>query len=248
MRLDLAQKHPQRLAVRRIAGQNLVGQRQALGRDDEGDHDLRTVRPLVAAVAVATLVALRQIRGVDLEISAGQIVQQHVEIGVEEIAPALRQMREQSVLVREQQIVTGVELVRLGQAEIRSQEIGHRAVGEPLAMQPPLAAGFDQPIGDQDLQNVIPARPLPARGQAFGPEPIELQVSPQQPGQPTRAPLARAMQAHLRQPQAHHRGVVRDRIATVLGEQGQRLRAAGIGVDDLDRLAPSFRLRGIDLA
>src|SRR5271163_188537 len=45
--------------------------------------------------------------------------------------------------------------------------------------------GFNQPVGDQDLQNVVPARSLPARRQALGPEPIELQVSPQPPGQPT---------------------------------------------------------------
>src|SRR5271155_2203741 len=57
----------------------------------------------------------------------------------------------------EQQVVTGVEFVRLGQAEIRTQEIGHGAVAEPFAMQPPLAARFNQPIGDQDLQNLVPA-------------------------------------------------------------------------------------------
>src|SRR5271154_6284733 len=47
----------------------------------------------------------------------------------------------------EQQVVTGVEFVRLGQAEIRTQQIGHGAVAEPFAMQPPLAARFNPPIG-----------------------------------------------------------------------------------------------------
>src|ERR1700683_4374030 len=97
----------------------------------------------------------------------------------------------------EQQVVTGVELVRLGHAEIRTQQIGHGAPTEPFAMQPPLTAGFNQPVGDQDLQNLVPARSLPARGQALGPEPIELQVSPQLPGQPTGAPLPRTMQAKI---------------------------------------------------
>ena len=68
----------------------LRGQRQAFGRYDQGDDQLRAIGPLVAAVAVATFVALGQIRGVDLEISAGQIVEQHVEIGVEKIAPSPR--------------------------------------------------------------------------------------------------------------------------------------------------------------
>src|SRR5277367_4797278 len=49
--------------------------------------------------------------------------------------------------------------------------------------------GFNQPVGDQDLQNVVPARSLPARRQALGPEPIELQVSPH--ARPTnRRPIA----------------------------------------------------------
>ena len=101
----------------------------------------------------------------------------------------------------EQQVMTGVELVRLGQAEIRTQQVGHGAVAEPFAMQPPLTAGFNQPVGDQDLQNLVPARSLPARRQALGPEPIELQVSPQLPGQPTGAPLPRTMQAKIGQTQ-----------------------------------------------
>ncbi len=144
--------------------------------------------------------------------------------------------------------MTGVELVRLGQAEIRSREIGRGAVGEPLAMRPPLAARRDRPVGDQDLQNVVPARSLPARRQGKGPEPIEFEFPPQRPGQPTVASLARMEQARLRQAKWRHRGVVRDRVATILGEQGQRLRSARVGVDELDRLAPSFRPRRVDLA
>ena len=75
-------------------------------------------------------------------------------------------------------------------------------------------------VGDQDVQDLVPGRSLPARGQAFGPEPVELQVSPQQAGQPTGAPLTGTMQAKFGQAQPHHRRVVR--LATILGEQGQR--------------------------
>ena len=95
---------------------------------------------------------------------------------------------------------------------------------------------------------MIPVRPLAARRQPFGPEPIELQVPPQQPGQPTRAPLPWPVQPHLGEPQSHDRSVVRRGLAALLGEQGERSRAARVGVEHLDRLAPSFRLRGIDLA
>ena len=114
----LREEHPQRRAVRGVAGQHLVGQRQAVRRDHQRDHHLRAVRPLVAAVAVAALVALRHVRGVDLEVGAGQIVEQHVEVDVEQVAPALHQMREQRVLVLQQQVMAGIELVRLGQTEV----------------------------------------------------------------------------------------------------------------------------------
>src|SRR5271156_3455839 len=147
----------------------------------------------------------------------------------------------------EQQVVTGVEFVRLGQAEIRTQEIGHGAVAEPLAMQPPLAARFNQPVSDQDLQNLVPTRSLPARRQALGPEPIEMQVTPQQPGQPTGAPLPRTMQAKFGQAEPHQRGIVRYSLATILREQRQRLRASAIRIENLDRPTPNFRLRRIDL-
>jgi hypothetical protein len=146
---------------------------------------------------MATFGALGQVGGVDLEIRAGQIVEQHVEGGVEQIAPALRQMREQRLFVGEQEVVAGVELVRLGEAEIRSEEIGHGAAEEPLAMQPPFAARRDEPVGDQHLQHVVPARSFAACRQAFGPETIEMQLAPQDAGEPARAPLARSTKPHL---------------------------------------------------
>src|SRR5271163_4291930 len=66
--------------------------------------------------------------------------------------------------------------------------------------------------------------------------------------QPTGAPLSRTMQAHFRNSQPHHRGVVHRDLATVLREQGQRPRAARVRVEHLDRLAPHLRLGRIDLA
>ena len=68
LRLDPGQEGAQRPAVGGVAGQDLAGERQAFGRHHQGDHHLRAVRPLVAAVAVAALVALGQVGGVDLEI------------------------------------------------------------------------------------------------------------------------------------------------------------------------------------
>lgn len=73
--------------VGRVAGQHFVGQRQSLERDHQGDDDLHTIRPMIAAVAVAALVGLAE-RPIGLEVGAGQVVQQHVEAGVEQVALA----------------------------------------------------------------------------------------------------------------------------------------------------------------
>jgi hypothetical protein len=49
------------------AGQHFMSERQPLGCDHQRDHQLWTIWPFVAAVAVAARVAVRQIRCVDLE-------------------------------------------------------------------------------------------------------------------------------------------------------------------------------------
>jgi hypothetical protein len=41
---------------------------------------------------MATLVAFRHLRSVDLEVRAGQIVEQHIEIRTEQVAPTRHEM------------------------------------------------------------------------------------------------------------------------------------------------------------
>jgi hypothetical protein len=52
---DPGQEVAQRLAVGGVAGENLIGQRQTVRRNNQRDDDLRTIGPFVAAVAVAAL-------------------------------------------------------------------------------------------------------------------------------------------------------------------------------------------------
>ena len=100
------------------------------------------------------------------------------------------QMREKSLFVSQQQIVAGVEFMSFREAEVGAEEIGHGAVAEPLAMQAPLAARRDEPVGRQHLQHVIPARALATLRQTLGPEAIEPQLAPQNACEPTRPPTA----------------------------------------------------------
>jgi hypothetical protein len=114
--------------------------------------------------------------------------------------------------------------------------------------QPPFAARSDQPVGRENLQNLIPPRLLPAGWQPIGPEPIELKLLPQLSGQPAGAPLPRALKPHLRQPKLNDGGIARHRLASILREQRQRPSTAGVLVEHFDCLAPRRCLRGIDLA
>ena len=150
---------------------------------------------MVARVAVAALVAVRK-RRIGLEIGAGQVVQQHVEAGVEQIPPPLDQVIEQRLLVRQQPVVTGIELVDLREGEVRAQQVSQRAALEPRAVQTPLAARRQQAVCRQHEQDGVPARALAARRQPLRPELVELQLPPQRQGEPAGPPLPRPAQPH----------------------------------------------------
>src|SRR5260370_7427716 len=109
-------------------------------------------------------------------------------------------MREQRLFVCQQQIVAGIKLVFFRQAKIGTEEIGHRAVAEPFAMQSPLAARRNQPVGREHLQDLIPWRSFPARRQPIGPESIKLKLLPQLPAQPAAPPFPPPPTLHLPQP------------------------------------------------
>ena len=215
--LDALEKPPQRRLVRGVAGQHLIGQRQAFGRHHQGNDDLHTIRPMIARVPEAALVAFRK-RRIGLEIGARQIVEQHVVADVEQIAPPSHQVIEDRLLVRQQPVVTAIQLVDLGQPGILAQQIGQRAALKPLAVQPPFAARRQQAIGDQHEQHLIPARPLAAHAQPLRPELIELQLPPQHQRQPARTPLPRPAQLQLRQLDADDRGVRQQLLRSGLPE------------------------------
>jgi hypothetical protein len=75
-----------------------VGEREAFRRDDERDGHLHAVAALVPAVAELAFVPLGE-RRVAFKIRRGEIIQKHVELRVEQIAPSPREMIEQRRLV-----------------------------------------------------------------------------------------------------------------------------------------------------
>ena len=69
---------------------------------------------------------------VAFKIGAGQIVEQHVELRAEEIAPAPAQRGAEGGLVFEQTIQTAIERVVLGGAFVRAEQIGAGGGGKPV--------------------------------------------------------------------------------------------------------------------
>ncbi len=70
---------------------------------------------------MAALVAIIA-RRVGLEVSARQVVQQHLELGGKQVLPALAKMAEQILFVREQLVQTAVEPILLDQRIIPAQQ------------------------------------------------------------------------------------------------------------------------------
>ena len=145
----------QRRFVGGVTGQHLVGERQAFGRDDEGDDDLHAVAAFVAAVAEAAGIVLVG-RHVAFEAGRGQIVEQHFVARVEQIAPALAKMREEFLFVRQQQVVAAVKGVVLRRAGVQAEQVGQSGRGKPMTVQTPLAAGREQPVDHQHAQDFFP--------------------------------------------------------------------------------------------
>jgi len=199
---DLAQHVAQRRAVGGVARQHLIGDRKTFRRHDQRDHHLHAVAALVAAVAVAALVVLI-VRWRCFEIGAGQIVQQDFEAYPKQILPALAQMIEQRRLVFQQFVEAAIERILLHQRIIGAQKTRHRALLKPVPVQAPLAAGIDQPIAHQRLQDVPPPRPFARVQQTICPELIEAVLLIKPACQPARTPLPRSMQLHRLEPYLH---------------------------------------------
>ena len=137
--LDGGEELRQRRLLARVARHCLVGQREPLRRHHQADHHLHAVRALVAAVAKLPQTLQRRVA---LEVGAGQVVQQHVEAGVEQRLPALAQEAEELPTVRQQLVQTAVQHV-VRQSLRCAWQIRQRTVPVPVSVQPPLAARID---------------------------------------------------------------------------------------------------------
>src|SRR5215467_5521501 len=157
-------------------------------------------------------------------------------------------MIEQRGLVLQQFVKTAVEAMYLHQTIIGAQQITQRALLEPQPMQAPLAAGIDETITHQRLQDVPPHRPLARIRQTRRPEAIEVELLIQLTCQKTRAPLPRPMQFHGVEPHLHAMTFGASWNLAIGRKQCQLAVPPTAFVKGVDQLAPSLALAVIDLA
>ncbi len=207
---------------------------------------MHAVGALVATVAEAAGIVLLGRHGA-LEIGRGQVVGQHVVAGAEAVAPAPAQVGEAFLLVRQEQIVAAAKGVVLRGAGVDAEQVGQGSSGEPMTMQPPLAAGGGQAVDREHAQDFFPAGALAADGQAGGEKVVEVQRAPEVVGQPAGAPLPGWPEAGLIEPHLHRRGAVGRRRA-IGGKERELARLAAGLVEDGEAALPRDALAVVDLA
>ena len=185
-------------------------------------------------------------RHVALEVGAGQVVEQHVELRAEQIAPAPEQMGEEFVLVCEQAVEAAIERVVLGNAFVHAEQIGQRGGGKPVPGQPPFTARGEPPVKRKHAEDFLPVRAFATTAQARSEEGIELEVAPELIAQPARAPGARAGELQFMEPHLHGGGVA-SQGGAIFGKERALPGLALLFVEDFDGLLPGGALGVVDL-
>src|SRR5271166_1001629 len=110
---DLFEEIPQRRLITGITSQYLIGQRKTLWCDNQCDDHLHAITSLVPTVPELALVCFSD-RRITFEIGTGQIIEENVKLGVEEIFPALSQVSKERPFVLQEQVVAFVKSVAFG--------------------------------------------------------------------------------------------------------------------------------------
>lgn len=177
--------------VRGVAAHGFVANGQAVGGDDEGYDDLQTVGAFVPTVSKGFEIAGfgSGAVGIDFEVGTSQVVQEDVVGGLKEVGPAIFEMSEEGIFVLQEKVVTAVEGVFGGEAEIVFKEVGDGTVVEPAAVKFPFAAGVEKAVDDEGFEDFEPRGAFARGTEQGGPEVVELEAIPEFKGKPAAAPL-----------------------------------------------------------
>lgn len=132
---------------------------------------------LLAAVAEAARVGGID-RRITFKVGAGQIVEEHLELRLEEGAPARGEVIKERRLVHHELVMAFVEAMDLRQRKISAKQVRDGRVIKPMPAQPPLAPRIDEPVKHEGLQDLIPAGALATGGELIAPKFAEAQLLP----------------------------------------------------------------------
>src|SRR5208337_1252663 len=96
-----------------ITSQYLIGQRKTFWCDNQCDDHLHAITSLVPTVPELALLCFSD-RRITFKIGTGQIIEENVKLGVEEIFPALSQVSKERPFVLQEQVVAFVKSVAFG--------------------------------------------------------------------------------------------------------------------------------------
>src|SRR6266699_2685333 len=192
-----------------VAVECLVAERETLAVDDERDHHLFAVGTVIARVAVAHhRILFRR----TLHIRARQIVEQHVELGAEQLAVALLQMLLQLRLVRQNPVQASVQPRVVDLAFFDTQQIIQRGGWIPALFDRQFAARCAQPVNRQHGSHPRPRHVGLVLIHRIFKESLQPQALPKFQTEPARAELPRPLQSHLVQQHTRHWGIIRWRL------------------------------------
>ncbi len=159
-------------------------------------------------------------------------------------------MREQRRFVRQQPVEAAIERILLDQRIVGAEQVRHRGLLEPQPVQTPFAAGIDQPVAHQRLQDAgcaanaclraSPASAAPRTNQARAAHTTDTQASMR--------PIAAADELHAIKPHLHAMALRMLRNRAIGGKQRQLPMTASVFVKRLNHPTPGFTLAVVDLA
>ena len=183
-----------------IAGEHLVAERKAVEGHDQGDAHLLAVGAMIAGIAALRLrVGFR----LALEIGARDVVEQHFVLDREQLSAALRQMRFQRGLVREQAIERAIEPILVDLLIAELQQIAKRRAAIPILGNVQLARRLAEPRRHQHRRHLRPGDALLAHRQQPLAQLLEPHPAPQRQRQVDIAELTRALDANALQANRH---------------------------------------------
>ena len=184
------------------------------------------------------------ILGLAFEISAGQVVKQHIQLGSKKILPPTLQVSEEGVAMFEQ----AVQDVLASPGKTFAQQVAHGATLIPKPVTAPFTSRLYETIGYRHGQKFDPIGSFAAGGQMSASERIEFQLSPQFAGQPAGSILTGTAQTVVCDAHRERSGGQIGRDGTVLGKEAQVLQLAGGVIKHSDSLGPGSALGVAELA